>query len=301
MNASAIIPTANRAPVLERTLESVCSQSCVPDEIIVIDASHDDSTREVCEKFPQVSYLRADRRGAAQQRAQGVDHAALPKILFLDDDIILEPECLARLDGALESSPRVGGAVAMITNQQFHPPGRLTRLILRVVGAHASELPGSKVGAVLPQLPWDNAEYPDIVPVEWMNMGCALYRREALPERLFPDAFFGACTCEDLALSLEVGRGWNLVNARTARIFHDSQGGDHKRSQAALAKMEIVNRHHIMTKILGLRSLRAHLNLILTQAFTLAGTLRQPGGLRAFPARLWGKLLGLGHIVTSRP
>lgn len=300
MNASAIIPTANRPEVLKRTLESISQQDAIPREIIIIDASADNSTRAVCEEFPTVSYLAATERGAAQQRVQGVAKSTQPNILFIDDDVILEPECLARLQAALTSSPKIGGVGSMITNQQYSPPGRLTRFILRLIDGPAKHFAGRKIAGILPQLPWDNDELPEIVPVEWLNTTCTLYRREALPEDLFPKIFFGAATGEDLALSLKVARSWDLVNARTARIFHDSQGGDHKRSQSVLAKMELVNRHHIMTQILGLRSPRAYFNLVLAQAFTLAGSLRQPGGVRAFPARAWGKLLGFGKITTTR-
>ena len=301
MNASAIIPTAGRPEVLDRTLTSVLNQGSIPREIIVIDASADESVHTVCERFSgDVSYLRATERGAAQQRVEGVSHATAPNILFMDDDIILEPDCLARLEAALNSSDRIGGVGSMITNQQYSPPGRLSRIILRTIEGPATHFAGMKVAGVLPQLPWDNDKFPEIVPVEWLNTTCTLYRREALPDELFPEHFFGAATGEDLALSLKVARSWDLVNARTARIFHDSQGGDHKRSEVRLSKMEFVNRHHIMTQILGLRSARAHFNLLLAQAFTLAGSVRQRGGLRAFPARLWGKLLGVGKIATTR-
>ena len=300
MNASAIIPTAGRAEVLRRTFESIFAQSAVPEEIIVIDASRDDSTRSVCEQFPCITYLRANRRGAAPQRVQGIARSTRPKVLFLDDDIILEPDCLARLERALTSSPKIGGAGAMITNQQYAPPGKLTRALLHLIDGPAPDFAGRKIAGILPQLPWDRDDLPEIVPVEWLNTTCTLYHRSALPDELFPEHFFGASSGEDLALSLKVARSWELVNARTARIFHDSQGGEHKHSQSLLAKMELVNRHHIMTQILGLRSPLAQSKLLLAQAFTLAGSLRQPGGLRAFPARLWGKLLGLGHIASAR-
>ena len=300
MNASAIIPTAGRPEVLRRTFESIFAQSAVPEEIIIIDASPDDATRLVCEQFPSTTYLKATQRGAAQQRVEGLARSARPNILFLDDDIILEPHCLARLEQGLASSPRIGGVGAMITNQQYAPPGKLTRTLLHLIEGPAPDFAGRKIAGILPQLPWDREDLPEIVPVEWLNTTCTLYRRSALPDELFPQHFFGAATGEDLALSLMVARSWELVNARTARIFHDSQGGEHKRSQAELAKMELVNRHHIMTQILGLRSPLAQSKLLLAQAFTLAGSLRQPGGLRAFPARLWGKLLGLGHIASAR-
>ena len=214
MNVSAIIPTAGRPEVLRRTFESVFAQSVVPEEIVIIDASPDASTRLVCEQFPGITYLKATQKGAAQQRVQGVARSARPNILFLDDDIILEPHCLARLERALTSSPKIGGAGAMITNQQYAPPGKLTRALLQLIDRSAPDFAGRKIAGILPQLPWDREDLPEVVPVEWLNTTCTLYRRIALPDELFPERFFGASSGEDLALSLNVVQELILNPAR---------------------------------------------------------------------------------------
>jgi len=59
-----------------------------------------------------------------------------------------------------------------------------------------------------------------------------MYRREAIPSPPFPEHFSGYSMMEDLTLSLVVGRKWKLANARTARIYHDSQPGTHKSNSA---------------------------------------------------------------------
>ncbi len=58
-----------------------------------------------------------------------------------------------------------------------------------------------------------------MVPVEWLNTTCTLYRREALPDPPFLSHFTGYSLMEDLALSLTVGKRWKLANARGLRIF----------------------------------------------------------------------------------
>src|SRR5262245_61263384 len=105
---SVVIPTRNRSTPLRRTLESLASQSVQPAELIIVDASE-----KVCAQGTQVipglrsfvSWLKADVQGAASQRNQGTRAGSLPVIGFMDDDILLESECIARLWDALNSDP----------------------------------------------------------------------------------------------------------------------------------------------------------------------------------------------------
>ena len=93
---------------------------------------------------------------------------------------------------------------------------------------------------------------------------------DALPTPPFDAVFEGYSVMEDLTLSLRVGRGWRLANARTARIYHDSQPGDHKSDVSAIAAMELVNRHYVMTEVLGRRRIADYFRLFVWEAFQLA-------------------------------
>jgi hypothetical protein len=147
-------------------------------------------------------------------------------------------------------------------------------------------------------LPEDREGLPEIVPVEWLNLGCTVYRREALPSPVFEKGFTGYSMLEDLALSLTVARRWKLANARTARIFHDSQPGDYKSGVAQLARMELVNRHYVMRNIMDRRRVRDYENLLLHQLFNLASQLTSARGWRSLPAILQGKVLGVKDILS---
>src|SRR5262249_52007486 len=74
---------------------------------------------------------------------------------------------------------------------------------------------------------------------------------------------------EDLTMSLKVGLRWRLANARRARIFHDHLPGTYKSDPAALARMELVNRHYVMTEILHRRRLSDYWNLFVWEIFQL--------------------------------
>src|SRR4051812_11126537 len=97
---SAIVATKDRPAMVQRTLEQIALQSCIPVEVIFIDASGTTATRDVCESFVtadfKIVYKKAIQPGAALQRMQGVDVALQPIIWFLDDDVIMEAECTLR-------------------------------------------------------------------------------------------------------------------------------------------------------------------------------------------------------------
>jgi GT2 family glycosyltransferase len=187
----------------------------------------------------------------------------------MDDDILPEQDCLQRLYNALTEDPAVGGVSSMITNQQYQHPGRLSRLIIRILGGTGTRQDaGRLLSGVRNVLPASDDDLPEIQPVEWLNTTCTLYRRDALPLPVFPPHFHGASVCEDLALSLVVvRRGWKIANARLARIFHDSQGGEHKADHGKLIEEEFTNRAYILRRILNKTSLRSFLPLLLSQGF----------------------------------
>jgi glycosyltransferase involved in cell wall biosynthesis len=300
-----VIPTRDRPTVLRRTLESLAQQSAQPVELVIVDASENSSTRAVCvqQTVPGlrslVSWCQADVPGAATQRNQGVRASSQLVTGFMDDDILFEPLCFARLWSALESDPRLGGVNAMITNQRYQTPGRISRFVFRLMaGRGERSYAGRVLGPAVNLLPEDREDLPDVVPVDWLNSTCTLYRREALPDPPFQDHFTGYSLMEDLTLSLTVGKRWRLANARTARIYHDSQPGTDKSDPALLAEMQLVNRHFVMTRILGRDRFSDHLKLVLFEFFSLASSLQSRSGRATLARVLRGKVGALRRMVT---
>ena len=301
-----VIATRNRAPILRRTLESLALQSAQPSEIVIVDASSDALTRNVCvdEAVPglkaKITWQSAEIIGAAAQRNQGVQFSSQPIVGFIDDDIVFEPDCVRRLWTALESDSYLGGVNAMIVNQRYVTPGNVSRIIFRLMAGHAEQsYAGRVLGPAVNLLPEDREELGEIVSVEWLNTTCTLYRREAIPDPAFPP-FEGYSMLEDLSLSLAVGKTWKLANARTARIFHDSQPGSHKSDAGALARMHILNRHYVMTRILGRQRARDYAKLVIWICFSHCAALKTASGRRTFPRRLAGELDALRTIMFHR-
>lgn len=299
---SAVVATRNRSQALRIMLASMANQSAQPQEMIVIDGSENDTTKEICHgQIPnlktKIIYHRATAIGAAIQRNQGMEYATQNTIWLLDDDIIFEPNCVEKLWQALNSNPQLGGVNAMITNQKYLTPGRISKYLFRLLhGRWESSYAGKCIGPALNLLPEDNPDLPEVVPVEWLNTTCVMYRREALPSLLFPPIFTGYSLMEDVTLSLTVGKQWELANVRTARIFHDSQPGDHKNDRRIVAKMELVNRHYVMTQVLERRALKDYSKLLILQLFHLAACLASDW--KSLPQVILGKLKAIPEIIS---
>jgi GT2 family glycosyltransferase len=307
IDVSAVVATAGRSAALTKTLRSLSGQTVHPSEIIIVDASNDSETRQLCEAgFPdlrsEIRWIAAAEAGAAVQRNQGVSIATQEVIWFFDDDLAFEQDCVSNLWKALLIDVCLGGVNAMITNQHYEPPGFLSRLMFSLMSERAEKcFAGKVIGPGINLLPEDRDDLPNVVPMEWLNTTCTMYRREALPSPPFDPFFTDYSLMEDLALSLTVGQnGWKLANARTARIYHDSQSSDHKEDATRVASMELINRHYIMTKVLQRKGLSNYTKLAAWEVFSLASLIPSRTGRMQLAPSLLGKCKAVAHLMRSR-
>lgn len=88
---SVVIPLYNKAPYIEKTIQSVLSQTCQEFELIVIDDGSTDGSLEVVRQFNELSNQRINlieqvNSGVAVARNNGVKVAKNEYIAFLDAD-----------------------------------------------------------------------------------------------------------------------------------------------------------------------------------------------------------------------
>jgi glycosyltransferase involved in cell wall biosynthesis len=109
-----LVPTCNRPAALAVTLASLGFQTWASLRIVVSDQSEGAGACAHGEVQAVLRYLRATgrqvetrrnlpRRGMAQQRAFLLEQVRAPYCLFVDDDVILEPDLVARLHAVIEA------------------------------------------------------------------------------------------------------------------------------------------------------------------------------------------------------
>ncbi len=98
---SIIIPSYNRVDMLRDSLNSIAQQTYPKDkfEVIVVDDGSTDGTKDIVEeKFPfTLRYFRQNNQGVIIARNLAARNSSADILVFLDDDIILEPDYLTYL------------------------------------------------------------------------------------------------------------------------------------------------------------------------------------------------------------
>lgn len=109
---SVIIPTRNRAALLEEAITSVFAQTYQDWELIVVDDGSTDHTPSVVQRYDQrghlVRYHHQVSQGPGAARNTGLALARGEFIAFLDDDDLWLPEKLGTQVGYLRRHPDVG-------------------------------------------------------------------------------------------------------------------------------------------------------------------------------------------------
>jgi len=107
-----LVPTCDRPAALAVTLTALFAQTLRPTRLVVSDQGQRDDATTAPEVAAVLRMLRArgvavalhrhlPRRGLAEQRHFLLGEARAPYVLFLDDDVVLEPDLLERLLGVI--------------------------------------------------------------------------------------------------------------------------------------------------------------------------------------------------------
>jgi peptidoglycan/xylan/chitin deacetylase (PgdA/CDA1 family)/GT2 family glycosyltransferase len=146
---SVVIPTFNRAGQLARCLDALTTQSAPATsfEVVVVDDGSTDSTPRLLSKYSAPFELRVERqenRGQPAALNRGIDVAAAPVCLFVDDDIVATPALVAE---HLRAQRESGGAIALgALHLRLESSGGLVRYFAAWWGDHYARLDdGTKI------------------------------------------------------------------------------------------------------------------------------------------------------------
>lgn len=116
MLISVVVPTRNRPRDVERLLPTIEQQTRPPDQVIVVDQSAGDETEVMAKQVmgPRVAercvYVHdSEIKGVSAARNVGVSRSKGDVVVFLDDDVLLSPDCLEQLEKAFETNPDYAG------------------------------------------------------------------------------------------------------------------------------------------------------------------------------------------------
>ena len=196
--------------VLRDCLESLKAQTRRPRSLIVVDGASTDRSADLAEELGAY-VLHAPNRGLGFLYNVGARAADCDYVLFSNNDVAYEPDCLERLAAALDADGRRFAAdptqLGWSDGQVIHARTKLDR--------------GRLWHEYLPGLHIDDAQPADcVVPTVSAHGAAMLVRRDFLLELgLFDETFF--MEWEDLDLCWRAwSRGWPSVYVPEARLRH---------------------------------------------------------------------------------
>lgn len=120
---SIVIPTKNRPKELATVIDSILSQTRLPEQVIIIDQSSPEKViKDQLVPLAKKANIRLDYihdesiKGLVQAKAASLQYNSSDYISFFDDDIVHEPDYLAEVENALIAHPEIIGLNGVILN-----------------------------------------------------------------------------------------------------------------------------------------------------------------------------------------
>ncbi len=246
MKFSLIICTYQRPTALIKLMESVLKQLLVPDEILIIDSSTNDNSKNALQEifYPGLKYFKVEveDRGLTKQRNFGIQKVAEDSeiVCFLDDDIVLTPGYFKNLIHTYSQNPNalgVGGVIIdkvkwrtkplgnTIDYNEFEMDGFVRKLGSRNLLRKKLGLLSDKPPGFMPE--FSNGMSTGFLPptsktyhVEFFMGGVASYRKELFEQIGFSTYFEGYGLYEDMDFCLRCSKIGQLYVNTDAKLFH---------------------------------------------------------------------------------
>ncbi|MDQ7857856.1 MAG: glycosyltransferase [Armatimonadota bacterium] len=140
---SVVVPCHDAAAVLPRTLAALDAQTLEPGvfEVVVVDDGSSDATAEIAERWPgavRPHVIRQTNQGLAAARNRGAAAARGDVLLFLDADVLAQPDLVARHLDRHAASP----APLAVQGRTVPTPESLTTPFMRLSTARDRAAPG---------------------------------------------------------------------------------------------------------------------------------------------------------------
>jgi GT2 family glycosyltransferase len=240
-----VIATYNRPDDVARCLSALEQQTVEPDEVVVVDASPDQRTRDLVAERPGVRYLRNEAGVGTlpTSRAIGVRGTTSDVVAFLDDDSVVRPAWLENLKKPY-ADPRVGAVGGRVVNSEEEvaaaDPDNVGRLL--------------PTGVLTGNFAADTGREIKVDHLLGANMS---YRRTAvLAVGGINEIYPGTSAREDSDMGLRMTRvGWDVVFAPGAAVDHIA--GDYARGKRFDRRYHFYmqrNQMVLLSRVFGLRS-----------------------------------------------
>lgn len=220
MTLTIVIPTRNRPSDLLRAIESICIQTRIPDELLIIDQSLNNQFVEISSLIFSVSkkikldYINDPTiTGLVAAKESAIKRATGHVICFLEDDVVLESDYLEQIESCFKGHPSIVGCCGIVTN----PPQTGFFYIQLFKLFHQGIFKDKRVGLALNK----HEKTIELIQSDKLSGGISAWRKEVF-EAVHFDIRNGFHMFEDIDFSTRVARhyGGRLYINPNARLAH---------------------------------------------------------------------------------
>jgi glucosyl-dolichyl phosphate glucuronosyltransferase len=205
-SVSVVVPSKNRPHEIMRLLASLYSQPTRPLEVLVVDQS---TPAYDLDAFPDVCHYHAPQlSGLTAARNAGITRTRGDVVLFFDDDVILESDCVSVIGRLFGECPDLIGAQCSIHNVNEEQES----LLLHNLSVALFER------GFFNMRPMRRGRERTPRCIDGL---ASAYRRELFNREQFDETFTGYCLAEDWDFTKRAARHGKLLIAEDARVRHE--------------------------------------------------------------------------------
>jgi hypothetical protein len=197
---SVVIPSLG-GDVLIRTIRALNSGTLIPHEILIVVPKNNNLGTPPL-NYQNIRFILSQSRGQVPQRAEGFKRSVCEYVLQLDDDVILDGNCLKSLLEGIRERSAIGPIMYYYDSRASVYTYRPNLLInIKDYLVHGFKFGKRKMGTISKSVVpfgYDPKVYDKtITDTEWLAGGCILHNRANL---ILTDyySFKGKAYCEDL-------------------------------------------------------------------------------------------------------
>ncbi|MEB2777521.1 glycosyltransferase family 2 protein [Algoriphagus sp. D3-2-R+10] len=327
MKLSVIICTFMRVESLELILDSIDKQNRLPDQVIIVDSSFNDSCKKLVENSNysfvySYTLVGEEFRGLTLQRNFGISKvdSSMDLVSFLDDDLVLKADYFEKIVSTFqkyESAIGVGG-IDLVENTFFETDkkspsffyyeldGWFIKESLRNLVRKSFGLMSNKQPFVVPPYGHGRSVLPPngkVYAVEHFMGGIATYRLSLFKEISFSEYFQGYGLYEDFDFCVRALKFGKLYINTAAQVwhYHDDSG---RPNFFKYGKMVVRNGWFVwklrFTNISAINVFKWHMITLLLANLRLVNSILGPNRKKAF-LDYCGRMVGWVSLFFDSP
>jgi GT2 family glycosyltransferase len=235
MKLSVIVPTMNRSEDIVTFVDSLARQTCLPNELLIVDQSDNDATLDTLDTYKshlpfELKYIRTREKSLTRAKNLAVSHVddQTDLVAFFDDDIELFEDFIQQMVLFFKNDSKQEYAIATgIICHEAHNKTLIHRFRSAMISIDALLCrlfilgsPGNGKFKINGSPSFYNRSINSTTDVEVISGGVSVFRKEILNTFKFDGNMKTYCYMEDVDTGYRISRKYQNALVPAAKVYH---------------------------------------------------------------------------------